>query len=123
MPQHPKLEILDGQDQTVVRGRPGRRSAEDRTQAVLDLLAGKASIDAIARRLGVSEATVLGWRDEAAEAIAATFRRGTAKSADELALTKENKALREVVTDLTIENTVMKRALDSRPSRPGRSPR
>ena len=122
MPHQPKLEVLDGQDQTVVRGRPGRRSAEDRTQAVLDLLAGKASVDAIARRLGVSEATVQGWRDEAAEAISATFRRG-AKAAEQVALEKENKALREVVTDLTIQNTVMKRALDTRPSKPGKSPR
>lgn len=32
------------------RPRPGRRSAEDRERAVLDLLSGKASVDQIARR-------------------------------------------------------------------------
>jgi hypothetical protein len=31
-------------------GRPGRRSVEDRTQAVLELLAGKATVDQLARR-------------------------------------------------------------------------
>lgn len=124
MDPHPKFAIFaDPQDQTVVRGRPGRRSAEDRTHAVLELLSGKATIDQIARRLGVSEATVNGWRDEAAQAIEGAFRRGTARTPREVDLERENKELRTVVTDLTIENTVMKRALDSRPSKPGRSSR
>jgi transposase-like protein len=36
-----------------VRGRPGRRSAEDRRRAVLELLGGKATVDQIAMRFGV----------------------------------------------------------------------
>ena len=48
-----------------MRGRPGRRSAEERTEAVLELLSGKASVDQIARRFGVRASTVEGWRDQA----------------------------------------------------------
>jgi hypothetical protein len=32
------------------RGRPGRRSVEDRQRAVLELMAGKATVDQLARR-------------------------------------------------------------------------
>ena len=34
------------------RGRPGRRTAAERKQAVLQLLAGKATLDQLARRFG-----------------------------------------------------------------------
>ena len=37
----------------VRRGRPGRRSAEDRRDAVLQLLSGKATVDQLAMRYGV----------------------------------------------------------------------
>lgn len=47
------------------RGRPGRRSLQDRQGAVLELLQGKSTIDQIARRLGVRSETVAGWRDAA----------------------------------------------------------
>ena len=36
-----------------VRGRPGRRSVEERRDAVLALLAGKASVDVLAKKYGV----------------------------------------------------------------------
>jgi transposase-like protein len=41
-------------DEEVVRGGPGRRSVEDRQHVVLELLAGKASVDQLARRYGVN---------------------------------------------------------------------
>ena len=41
-----------------VRGRPGRRSAEDRRRAVLELLGGKATVDQVAVRFGVLPQTV-----------------------------------------------------------------
>ena len=55
--QDEKDEIGD-----VVRGRPGRRSAEDRRLAVLELLSDKATVDQLARRYGVTSETVEGWR-------------------------------------------------------------
>ena len=51
----------------VVRGRPGRRSAADREEAVLELMSGKASVDQLARRFGVQPETIEGWRAEALE--------------------------------------------------------
>jgi transposase-like protein len=38
---------------------------EERQRAVLDLMAGKASVDQIARRLGVHASTVEAWRQAA----------------------------------------------------------
>ncbi len=62
------------------RGRPGRRTADDRVQAVLELLAGKSSIQQLAMRFGVLEETVVKWRDEAVESMTTGFRRGNGKS-------------------------------------------
>lgn len=49
------------------RGRPGRRSVEDRASAVLELLSGKAGVDELARRFGVHPSTVEKWRQDALE--------------------------------------------------------
>jgi transposase-like protein len=59
----------DQKDENVVRGRPGRRSVEDRRSAVMELLSGKASVDQLARRYGVKPETIEGWCEEAVEAI------------------------------------------------------
>ena len=56
-----------------MRGRPGRRSAAERTEAVLELLSGKSSVDQLARRFGVRATTVESWRDQALERIACWF--------------------------------------------------
>jgi transposase-like protein len=45
----------------VVRGRPGRRSTSERREAVMSILAGKASVDQVAKQYGVHVATVQGW--------------------------------------------------------------
>ncbi len=59
-----------------VRGRPGRRTAEERRTAVLELLSGKATIDQLARRFGVLPSTIEGWRADALAGIAEALRRG-----------------------------------------------
>lgn len=106
-----------------VRGRPGRRSADERTQAVLELLSGKASVDQIARRFGVRAATVEGWRDQAMEGIGEAMRQGTGKSVRELALERDLASLEKAFTHLAIKHELVERALKDRPSRPGRSRR
>ena len=106
-----------------VRGRPGRRSTEERTEAVLELLGGKASVDQIARRFGVRASTVEGWREQALEGIAQALRQGSGKSARELQLEKELGSLEKAFTHLAIKHELVDRALKSRPSRPGRSRR
>ncbi len=43
----------NGETPEAGRSRPGRRSAADRTQAVLELLSGKATVEQLSRRFGV----------------------------------------------------------------------
>lgn len=47
------------------RRQPGRRTADERTGAVLDLLSGKATVDPLARRFGVQSSTVERWKEAA----------------------------------------------------------
>lgn len=89
-------------EQDAVRGRPGRRTAQERKAAVLDILSGKAGVEQVAIRLGVTEATVNGWKEDALEALGATVRRD-GKSAREQELERENKKLRAAVTESAIE--------------------
>jgi len=95
-----------------VRGRPGRRSADERTEAVLELLSGKSSV-----------ATVEGWRDQALEGIGEAMRQGSGKSARELALERDLAGLEKAFTHLAIKHELVERALKERPSRPGKSRR
>lgn len=104
-----------------VRGRPGRRSVEDRQNAVLELLAGKASVDQLARKYGVKAETIQGWRDESVSAIEASLRRGTSKSSREMELERENKLLKDALTRQTMKSELLERALEGRPpTLPGR---
>jgi transposase-like protein len=58
------------------RGRPGRRSVQDRKDAVLQLLAGKATVDQLARQYGVRPETVEGWRADALAGVEEALRLG-----------------------------------------------
>lgn len=105
----------------VRRGRPGRRSTEERTQAVLELLSGKATVDQLAFRFGVQPATVHRWREIALEAVEGSLRQGSSKTAQELALEKKLRSLEKAFTDLAIRHELAERALTlRRPSRPGK---
>ncbi len=105
------------------RGRPGRRTAAERKQAVLQLLSGKATVDQLARRFGVKPETVEGWREMALDAVEGAFRQGTTQSPREAELERERATLEKVVTRLTMKNELMERALKEFPTRPGRSRR
>jgi transposase-like protein len=105
------------------RGRPGRRTTEDRTHAVLALLSGKATVDQLAARYGVLPATVEGWRQLAMEGIEEVLRQGTSRSPHEVELERDLTSLRKAFTDLAIKHELVERALQQRPSRPARSPR
>ena len=114
----------DGAD---VRARPGRRTVEERQRAVLDILGGKASVDQIARRLGVHADTVEGWRQDALGGIEESLRRGSGKTPRELELERENDKLKRVVTTTAIEKCLLEQALEierkKRPTGPARSRR
>lgn len=109
----------------VRRGRPGRRSAEERREAVLQLLAGKASVDQLAMRYGVYPSTIESWRDEAIAGIEEAFRRGSSKTEREAELEREKELLAESVARLSMQVTLLQRAMgiDARPTRPARSRR
>lgn len=109
------------------RARPGRRTVEERQQAVLDVLGGKATIDQVARRLGVQASTVEGWRDDAMGGIAEALRRGSGKTARELELERELETMRKVVTKTAIQKCLLEQALETerekRPTGPAKSRR
>jgi transposase-like protein len=111
-------------DDDVVRGRPGRRSLEDRQAAVLELLGGKATVDQLARRYGVKSETIEAWRDEAMAGISEALRRGPGKSSKELELERENKVLKDALTRQVMKTELLERALEARPpTLPGKSRR
>lgn len=109
------------------RARPGRRTVEERQQAVLELFAGKATVDQIARRLGVHAATVEGWREDALGGVEQALRRGSGKTAAELELERKTRDLEKVVTTLSIQKCLLENALEAerekRPTVPVRSRR
>ncbi len=105
------------------RGRPGRRTGEERTRAVLELVSGKASVDQLAQRFGVLPSTIEKWRQDALAAVADAMRRGEGRSPREAALEKELHGLERAFTNLAIKHELLERALKDRPSEPGRSSR
>lgn len=109
------------------RARPGRRTVEERQRAVLELFAGKATVDQIARRLGVHASTVEGWRQDALGGVEQALRRGSGKTAAELELERKHRDLEKVVTTLSIQKCLLEQALEieraGRPTGPARSRR
>ncbi len=109
-----------------VRTRPGRRSIEDRQAAVLELFAGKATLDQLARRFGVHPETIEQWRVEALGGIREAFAKGS-RSPKERELERENRQLRDAVSEGSIREAVLKRELEAargtRPTRPAKSRR
>jgi transposase-like protein len=127
-PPHPggelPPEVRDGAD---ARARPGRRTTQERLDAVLELFSGKATVDQIGRRLGVHAATVEGWRQDGLTGVGEALRRGSGKSPRELELERENRDLRAVVTQTAIQKCLLEQALEAerqrRPIVPVRSRR
>jgi transposase-like protein len=113
----------EGED---ARTRPGRRSVEDRQAAVLGLFAGKATVDQLARRLGGHPETIEQWHAEALSGIHEAFAKGS-KSPKERELERENRQLRDAVTEGSIREAVLKRELEAargtRPTRRAKSRR
>jgi hypothetical protein len=100
--------------------QPGRRFVEDRTEAVLALLAGKASVDQLSMRTGVREETIEGWRAEALAGVEAALRPG-GKSPRERELEEEldgaKAALTRAIMQKELENMAALRGVPSVPTR------
>lgn len=117
-------------DAGVRRGRPGRRSAAERREAVLKLLAGRASVDQLALEYGVLAQTIEGWREEALKGIEQAFTTGAdPRSGRERELEQKVEQLNKAVGELTVEKQLLLKAVEEwkresgHPSRPTRSRR
>jgi transposase-like protein len=121
------LAVVPEAPEAEVRARPGRRTVDERRQAVLELMSGKATVDQIARRLGIHASTVEGWREDALGGITQALQRGSGKTAEELELERKNRDLEKVVTQLSIQKCLLEQALEmergKRPTGPARSGR
>lgn len=106
------------------RGRPGRRSASERIEAVRALLSGKASVEQLSQKYAVTQETIEQWRAQALEAMEAAMRPGNAASSREQELQREHAQLGAAVTRLVMEKELLQRALETerqnRPTRPSR---
>ena len=127
-PSAERVEPTRVADPSVVRGRPGRRSKEEKRQAVLALLSGKASVDQLARQYGVSAETITGWRDRALVGIDEVLASGEASSVRERDLEREVRDLREALGRVTLEREMAMKVVEEwkrtgRPTRPAWSRR
>ena len=113
-------ERSEADDSGAWRGRPGRRSGEERTAAVMELLSGKASVDQLACRFGVRPEIVERWREVAVEAMAEALKLGGPRSTREGELEKKLSSLERAFADLAIRHELVQRAIDERPTRPGK---
>lgn len=83
-------------------------------------MAGKASVDQLARRFGVHPTTIEKWRELALEGVSLALRQGSGKSPEVMALEKRCKQLERAFTDVAIKKELLERFLAERPTRPGR---
>ena len=117
-------KMKDKVDSEQQRGRPGRRSASDRIEAVRALLSGKASVEQLSQKYAVTQETIEDWRAQALDAMETALRPGTATSSREQELQREHAQLSAAVTRLVMEKELLQRALETerqhRPSRPSR---
>jgi transposase-like protein len=96
---------------------------DERTEAIVELLSGKATVDQLAFRFGVHPKTVERWREVALEGIEQSMRQGSGKTKRELDLERKLRSLERAFTDLAIRHELVERALSQRPTRPGKSSR
>lgn len=107
------------------RGRPGRRSAAERSEAVRALLSGKASIEQLAQKYAVSQETIETWRSQGLEAMESAFQTSSTRSGKEKELEQQLAQMRAALTRTVMEKELLQQALDierdKRPTGPRRS--
>jgi transposase len=90
-------------------------TAEEKIQIVIECLRGEDSIAAICRKYGVNENNYYVWSKEFLEAGKKRLSGDTerqANSGEVTHLKKENTQLKEIVADLLMQNTVLKKSLN-----------
>lgn len=107
------------------RGRPGRRSASERLEAVKLLLAGKASVEQLSQKHAVTQETIEGWRAQGMEALEAALRPGGGSNGRDKELEQKVAHLGAALTRAVMEKELLQQALDiernKRPTGPRRS--
>lgn len=89
-------------------------SAEEKIQIVLECLRGEESVAAVCRKYGINENNYYNWSKEFLEAGKKRLNGDTERQAtggEVNALKKENTQLKELVADLLMQNTVLKKSL------------
>jgi transposase len=89
-------------------------SAEDKIRIVLDGLRGEDSIAEICRKEGIAQCLYYVWSNEFLEAGKRRLAGDTARAATSdgvKTLRREAAALKEVVSDLTLENRLLKKSM------------
>jgi transposase-like protein len=124
--EKPERETDEGNGN--LRGRPGRRTAAEKREAVMSILGGKSTVDHVARQYGVHPETVVGWRDAALLAIEQAMNQGSGPTPRERELERENGQLKLAVQSLSVDRALAVQAIEEwkrqgNPSRPARSRR
>lgn len=90
-------------------------SAEEKIQIVLECLRGEESVAAICRKYGVKENNYYNWSKEFMEAGKKRLSGDTerqATSGEVGSLKKENRDLKELLADLLLQNSILKKNLN-----------
>lgn len=87
-------------------------SAEEKIQIVMECMRGEESVAAICRKYGINENNYYNWSKDFMEAGKKRLNGDTERQAtggEVSALKKENSQLKEIVADLLMQNTVLKK--------------
>lgn len=90
-------------------------SAEEKIQIVLECLRGEESVSSICRKYGIHENNYYNWSKEFMEAGKKRLQGDTERQAtggEVSSLKKENTQLKEMVADLLMQNTALKKSLN-----------
>ena len=90
-------------------------SAEEKIQIILECLRGEESVAAVCRKYGIHENNYYNWSKEFLEAGKKRLQGDTERQAtggEVSSLKKENMQLKELVADLMLQNTVLKKNLN-----------
>lgn len=100
-------------------GRPRKLTSHDRREAVLSLLRGEESAEAIGRRLGIDKSTVGRWRDLFLAGGEAALTDGTPDPRDQkiAQLEREVADRDQVIGEYTIANRILKKLSDGSASK------
>ena len=117
--------IIQGRDRAIAEGMLYRNAPLDNAGPWMEVEGRRILQFSTNDYLGMSvhPEVIEKWRALALDAVSAVLRQGTGRSSRESDLEKKLKSLERAFADLAIRHELVQRALDERPTRPGKSPR